>query len=260
MKTWASVLTCSKRGEYLDRTIASLERGGADVVDERVVFVDGPAGPIEGRFPEWDVVSVSPDAPRGARLAMTEIMRLAAAAGVELLCYFEDDVVVCRNAIPAMLEIGVPEPLGLVSYCDLRWDGVPFELVAFPGCPRAEQVPDGGFMGCQALALPRRTLERFVTWTPPEWLARDPNNCDATIGMIAEQYGILDSLANHIGEVSAIFGGRYTKPREVRRWVGEDFDADQVRRVWTLKDPGRRCAFHAGVLHEDRRPCASSIQ
>lgn len=262
MKTWATVLTCPKRGQYLAQTIASLERGGADAVDERVIFVDGPADHIDGGcFPEWDVVSVSPGAPRGARLAMTEVMRLAWHAGVELLCYFEDDVQICRNAIPAMLEIGVPEPLGLVSYCDLYWHPVkPLELTVFPGCPRDYPVADGGFVGCQALAIPRRTLDTFVTWTVPSWLERDPNNCDGTIGCIASQYGILDSLANHVGQTSAIFPGRtYQNFRAVRGWRGEDFDADEVGRTWILNAPGERCAFHAGVLHPDRRACGASL-
>lgn len=255
MKSRVSVLTCATRRDYLAQTIASLERGGADLADERILFVDGPASAYEGRFPDWDVVSVSPDAARGARLAMTEVMRRAAREGVELLLYFEDDVIVTRNAIPAMLEIGVPEPLGLVAYCDLMWVGRHLELVAFPGCPKGQGVPDGGFMGCQALALPRRTLQAFLEWTPPAWLEPDKNNCDATIGLIAEQYGIFDSLANHVGEVSAIYGGRYSRPREVRSWVGEDFDADEVPRMFVLNDPGERCAFHAGVLHDDRKAC-----
>jgi hypothetical protein len=260
MISWVSVVTCAKRGQYLEATIESLESGGAALCNKRVLFVDGPAEGFLDRFPGWDVVSVSPVAARGARLAMVEIMRLAHAAGVQLLLYFEDDIQVCTNAIRAMLEIGVPRELGFVSYCDLLWHPCPpLELAAFPGCPREHPVADGGFVGCQALAIPARTLEAFTTWQAPPWLARDPNNCDGTMGQIAPRYGILDSLANHIGDMSAIMGLAYgPRLRVVRGWRGEDFDADTLPRTWTLGDPGERCTFHAGVLHADRRACASS--
>jgi hypothetical protein len=252
-----SVLTCAGREEdYLERTIASIDRaGGAEYSGRKVIHVDGPLGLVSS-VPGWELVSLSERPRRGARHAMTSILHGAADAGVELLLYFEDDVTLCRNAIRAMLEIGVPEPLGFVSYCDLRWDGRPLELVAFPGCPRNAPVADGGFVGCQALALPLRTLERFRVTPPPAWL--DRNNCDSTIGTMCQQYGILDSLADHVGAESAIMGRRYERLRVVRGWRGEDFDADTVPRTFTLNEPGERCAFHAGVLHDTRRPCAAS--
>jgi hypothetical protein len=247
-----SVLTCTARGQYLAQAIASIDRaGGATFEGSKTIHVDGPADHVP-RFPGWEILSVT-SARAGARVAMVEVMRRAAAADVETLLYFEDDVVLCRNAIRAMLEIGVPEPLGLVSYCDLRWEGRPLELTAIPGCPREYQVADGGFFGCQALALPLRTLRRFETWTPPSWL--DHNNCDGTIGSISEVYGILDSLANHIGADSCIMGRTYERLRAVRRWRGEDFDADIVPRTFVLNELGTRCAMHVGVLHEDGLSC-----
>jgi hypothetical protein len=251
-----SVLTCAARGQYLAQTIASIDRaGGAEYPGPKVIHVDGPADGVP-RFEGWDVVALSP-ARGGARRAMLDIVGRAAAAGVELLLYFEDDVLLCRNAIRAMIEIGVPEPLGFVTYCDLLWHPVPpLELQAFPGCPRNAPVADGGFVGCQALALPLRTLERLSTTPAPQWI--DRNNCDATIGTSCEVYGVVDSLANHVGADSCIMGATYTRLRVVRGWRGEDFDADVVPRTFELGDVGERCPFHAGVLHESRRPCAGS--
>jgi hypothetical protein len=255
LNVWISVLTCVTRGHYLRRTLESLQRGGAGVEARRVLHVDGPAYEL-GEWRGWEVESVSPAVGGGARLAMLEIMRRALEAGVELLLYFEDDVIVCKNATRAMIEIGVPEPLGLVSYCDLYWhETPPLTLRAFPGCPRGRPVADGGFIGCQALAIPRRTIERLVTMPAPAWL--DRNNCDATIGTSSAAYGILDSLANHVGAESAIMGRRYERLRVVRGWRGEDFDADTVPRAFELNAIGERCMLHAGVLHADGRPCAA---
>jgi hypothetical protein len=250
-----SVLTCpALRGQYLERTIASIDRaGGADFEGPKVIHIDG-GGDIP-RFAGWSVESLSGQR-AGARKAMVAIMKAAAGARVATLLYFEDDVILCKNAIRAMLEIGVPQPLGFVTYCDLAWHPCPpLELAAFPGCPTNQPVPIDGFVGCQALALPLRTLERFVE-PLPDWI--DRNNCDATIGQIAECYGVVDSLANHVGTQSAIMGLAYERLRVVRGWRGEDFDADAVPRTFELGEIGERCAFHAGTLHADRRACASS--
>lgn len=250
-----SVLTCAARGHYLAQTIASIDRAGGDTFDgPKTIHVDGPADQVP-LFLGWHVTPVA--IPRaGARLAMESIMKRHANAGVETLLYFEDDVILCRNSIRAMLEIGVPQPLGFVSYCDLLWHNVPpLELRAFPGCPKNYPVADGGFVGCQALAIPLRTLERF--WQPlPQWI--DRNNCDATMGTIADVYGIVDSLAEHVGAESCIMGTRYERLRAVRGWRGEDFDADAVPRVFVEQLLGERCPFHAGVLHPNGRPCRST--
>jgi len=255
-----SVLTCTARGQYLAQTIASIDRaGGAEYAGPKIVHVDGPADGI-GPFPGWQVQALS-FARSGARRSMLDIMGRAAAAAVELLLYFEDDVVLCKGAIPAMLEIGVPEPLGFVSYCDLLWHPIPpLELGVFPGCPRNAPVADGGFVGCQALALPARTIASLIMRTPPAWL--DRNNCDSTIGTSSEYYGVIDSLADHVGMESAIMGRSYGRLRTVRGWRGEDFDAATLPRTFRIPSPeeiGERCHFHAGVLHETRRACAAAM-
>ncbi len=256
-----SVLTCAARGQYLAQTIASIDRaGGAEYSGPKIVHVDGSADGI-GPFPGWRVESLSP-ARGGARRAMFDVFTRAELAGVELLLYFEDDVVLCKNAIRAMQEIGVPEPLGFVSYCDLLHHPVPpLELRAFPGCPRNVPVADGGFVGCQALALPRRTIRSILSTPPPVWI--DRNNCDATIGTSSAAYGIVDSLANHVGMESCIMGRSYQRLRVVRGWRGEDFDADVVPRTFDgrlgdRREIGERCAFHVGVLHADRKACQAT--
>jgi hypothetical protein len=254
-----SVLTCAARGQYLAQTIASIDRGGGASSHglDKVIHVDGPADGI-GPFEGWRVQSLSP-ARGGAKRAMFDILARALAAGADPLLYFEDDVLICKNTIQAMLEIGVPEPLGFVSYCDLLWHPTePLELAAFPGCPHNAPVADGGFVGCQALAISRRTIERLLTTPPPVWI--DRNNCDATIGTSSAIYGVVDSLANHIGVDSCIMGRPYGRLRVVRGWRGEDFDADAVPRTFELGDVGERCPFHAGVLHETRRACDASTE
>lgn len=252
-----SVLTCAKRGQYLERTIASIDRaGGSEYSGPKFIHVDGPVDGIVGA-PGWDVVSVSPVGGSAVR-ALLAIAARALDLQAEPLLYFEDDVILCRNAIPAMLRIGVPYPLGLVSYCDLLWHagGRPLELVAYPGCPRNFPVADGGFVGCQALALARRTLEQLVAVGPPAWV--DRHNCDATIGTSCRAYGIVDSLADHIGADSAIMGKRYERLRGVRGWRGEDFDASAIALPDTLNQIGERCPLHVGVLHDSGRPCDAS--
>lgn len=255
-----SVLTCAKRGQYLAQTIASIDRsGGAEYSGPKFIHVDGPADEIPaGPWRDgWEVVSLSP-ARAGTRLAMLAIMKRAAAAGVETLLYFEDDVVLCKNAIRAMVEIGVPAPLGFVTYCDLMLSGpAPLELVAFPGCPRNAPVADGGFRGCQALAVGRAVIERLATDPVPHWITR--HDVDAVMGTSCEIYGVVDSLANHVGAESLIRDLTYQRLPNPLGWRGEHFDADVVPRAFVMNDPGERCHFHCGVLHDTRRPCAASL-
>lgn len=256
IRTAISVMTCPSRGQYLEQTIASIERAGGDAFD-RVLYVDGPADAYEGRFPGWFVSCVSAEPGRGARHGMVEIMRRAAAADVELLLYFEDDVLLCRNAIRAMIEIGVPEPLGFVQYCEISDEpaGPPLELYARPGQPRA--LPGyGGFRGCQALAVPLRTLRTFETWEAPAWMTS--HECDGVMAQIAPVYGVLDSLAFHTGVVSAALGRAHVRDFVARGWPGEDYDADDLPRVFTLNKVGRRCSLHGGELHPSGEPCSAS--
>ena len=57
---WLSVQTCSGRDKYLGATIANIDRaGGAKFVGRKVIFVGGPTDPIDGRFPGWEVESIS---------------------------------------------------------------------------------------------------------------------------------------------------------------------------------------------------------
>lgn len=250
-----SVLTCAARGRYLAASIASIDRaGGAAYAGRKVIHVDGPEHELY-RHEGWEISTVAPIR-RGARHAMLEIMRRAAASDVELLLYFEDDVLLCKNAITFMTALGVPEPLGFVSYCDLSWHGVAGQLVAMPGCPRNMPVPDGGFVGCQALAIPRRTIESLISTPAPTWL--DRNNCDGTIGTCADSYGVLDSLADHVGSESCIMNATYDRLRVVRGWRGENFDALTLPRTFVLNDLGERCAMHGGVLHDPPVACAGS--
>jgi hypothetical protein len=256
-----SVLTCAARGQYLAQTIASIDRGGGrEFKGPKTIHVDGPLD-ASHRFKGWSMASVSREC-GGARRAMLAIMSRAAAARVSTLLYFEDDVLICKNAIRAMIEIGVPRPLGFVAYCDLSWHGRTMELTAVPGCPRTRPVPDGvGFVGCQALALPLRTLQALATTPAPRWLGR--NDCDGTIGTCCDVYGVLDSLATHTGLDSCITGGNYGALfRRVRGWPGEDFDADTVPRRFALERQlgqlGERCPLHGGVLHAHRRRCQAS--
>ena len=256
MVNWISVLTCAGRDKYLGATIANIDRaGGAVFVGRKVIFVGGPTSAIDGRFPGWEVESISEEVRGGVLFAMVDVYRRAATANVDTLLYFEDDIELALGTIPAMLEIGIPESLGFVSYCDLAWITRERQrLEAFPACAKNEIPAATGYQGCQAMAIANRTLRKFLTWERPAWLAMSKHDADSTMGMIAD-YGVFDSLVNHVGRTSAILQVDYDRLKGVRGFVGVDFDASSVPRTWTLNPLGRRCVFHAQVLHADKVPC-----
>ncbi len=240
MKRRLSILTCTKRRDYLPATVASLERAGALAFDgDRVIYVDGDA--MGYAFPGWRVEGLPlgplhrPDTNElsdgllGTKQALLEVMRRAWVDGIEMLYYGEDDVAYALNAVPFM--IGMAEGpsmdgLGFQTFCDIKQIAVHQGLTTMIGYDFDSPRPgEGGHWGNQALAIPRRTLEHIVQPDPPAWkefLAKihygKPDTfyaSDVYIGVIAtappstcSEYGVVyPSPAFHSGNASLVLPG-----------------------------------------------------
>jgi hypothetical protein len=231
IRPWLTVLTCSKRPEYLGATIASLDRAGARAFrGERIVFVDGDASGIKA--PGWRICQLHPDR-LGVKEASFAVLRTAARAGVPHLIYTEDDCVYTRGAIRAIAEIPIPSDVGFLSYCDIK--GVAREpgITVAPGYDYTAEWGRGGHWGNQCVSIPGRSLPRLLTGRLTDWTL-PARASDILLGMLYEKYGVFyPSLAQHVGDRSLVqdAGSNLTMPNRVSaHFPGVDFDAATLGR------------------------------
>lgn len=220
-----TVLTCARGKSYLANTLASLDRGGAGCVKDRCILVDGPLDGIACR-PRWSIDRLSA-APSGSLNAMFNAFRFALDRGAERLLYFEDDVIVCKNAVPRMLEVDVGD-LAFVSFFDMKEmpESAPHGLHRMSPMGR-----DGrGFWGAQALLLPRRTLEFALACEPRIRRFGNKQSGETLLGYellkAGYEYGVhVPNLVEHVGDVSAIWSWTPSVNRRSTSFPGEHYDA-----------------------------------
>lgn len=231
-----SVLTCDRPGAfYLPDTLRQIDaEGGADC--ERRVYVDGLASGVSARLAragalrDWRVTSLGPGG-----LGNTEATRRTLAAlardGREVL-YFEDDVLLCRNAVARALEMRVPAGAALLSFFDMK----EFAPGYAAGVHIAHPLPGPGggeFWGNQFF---RMTAEVLSWLAAQDWGSTSHgafrSGGDVVMGELLTRHRTagtvayhLPCLVEHIGEVSAAFPGTGTARRRATNFIGASADA-----------------------------------
>lgn len=225
---------------YLKSTLASLNASGAMELP-RFILADGLtsndlAATVGGDLDGW-IVHQYPG-PSGTRLMLWRAFALCAYTRADRLLFFEDDIVLCRNAIKRMQDVAIPDDVGFITYHDMfacprgSADG----LYVLPSKNAVGVSRD--FYGTQALVIPRRTCEFLLARDPleivkPSVNAYPRNSGDSVMSYLLTLespwplYGIhIPCLAEHIGAQSVAWPasshhGR-NKPTNFR---GMDFDA-----------------------------------
>jgi hypothetical protein len=214
-----------------------LDEGGA-TEHARLVTSDGPLDPAA--LPAGWTYDIRSEGGQGSRFVFWNALRRAAATDADLLLYFEDDVLPCRNAIKRALAVGVQTGFAFLSLFDMGECQPNFAdgLYSAPVLGGNGQ----GFRGSQALVLPQRTIRMLASQDPfmiPQDVLTGRNTCDKAIAYFLVQFGDPDlqrylihmpSLVEHIGVESAAGHGdlrsRYSPlSRAATRWPGKDFDA-----------------------------------
>lgn len=225
------VLTCPRQGKsYLPDTIRSLERAGADSVDNRIVIADSndPFLFEAWKHQSWDLRFTGRQL--GNLRAFLEVFKLGVQSGVDRVLFFEDDIVACKNAIPRMQQVGVPDDCALTSFFDMKEQphGAPNGLHRIP----AMGVDGRSMWGTQAVMFPRRTMEYLVE-TRKFWVDDVPNKHCADSLFSHQllyspwpQYALhVPNLVQHVGGVSAIWAFVPPEDRVATSFPGEGFDA-----------------------------------
>jgi hypothetical protein len=233
-----AILTCDRpSGFYLGETVRQIQKeGGCDF--RRSIYVDGTeqfVDSLQSRLRpyginDWEIIQL------GERLGSTEAMRRVIAQLAKLnsdLLFFEDDLILCRNAVRRMACQQVPDDVGIVTFFDMK------EVTpgAAPGLHR--RPPNGkngnGFWGAQCL----RIHHEFIQWMAHKnWNDSkgdgDHMASDILMGRLMAEHPKRNNLAVHIpnlvehaGHASACFPGLSLSPRWRRasNFLGREFDA-----------------------------------
>lgn len=227
-----AVSTCKREGNYLPATLASLERTGA-LDFERFVLVDKDEDEpfdVGAAATNWPVVDYKRSFPT-VRNNLWNAFRMAVQLGSPRLLFFEDDILLCKNAVRRMATVEIPDTAAFMTFHDVK----EHEPGTKPGIYLSDDAhgKEGtGFWGSQALAIPRRTLEYLVTCDPfSVWKSSLPRHGDRVLEHFVSKskwprFAVhMPCLVRHVGEVSVAHPGKSLSVRTTTNWPGLDYDA-----------------------------------
>lgn len=159
MKTILAVSTCPRPegASYVKATLESVDAAGADLCDEKLVISDGLFDrnnlPESTKHRPWTVVEFG--GPSGSSRAMWHVFEAVTRRGADQIIFVEDDVVMAKNAVQRILQVGVPDDLFLVTYFD------PDRLRPRTP-PGVYKFPTRVYMCNQCFCMPRRVMEYLL--------------------------------------------------------------------------------------------------
>ena len=184
---------------------------------------DGP--PPEGLEapPGWRVVEEPrPVIPPQNKHTAWKAFELAFAAKSDL-CFFEDDLLLTKNAAARIARFRVPDDLAFVTFFS-TWltNRQPIGLW---------RIHAASYIMAQSLKFPLRTVEELLlVRQSPEWHDMNQGGFDEALRKFAMArgwlYGIHNpNLVQHVGEASAVGNGRLSENRVTPNFAGVETDA-----------------------------------
>lgn len=227
------VSTCPREGNYLPATLASLERAGALNYD-REVLVDCPKGggpwPRDPWDSRWPMLRIGHNFP-STRNNLWSAFRTASHLGADRLLYFEDDLVLTRNAVHRMAQVEIPADCAFMTFHDVK-EREPGSKAGIYVTADAHGKDGMGFWGAQAMAFPLRTLLYLEGCDPfAVWKTNPQRHGDRTLEHYVSlsrwpRYAIhMPCLVKHMGDISVAHPGKKLEQRPTSNWPGEDYDA-----------------------------------
>ena len=209
-----AVLTAPRKVSLLERTLASLEAAGLERWLGRKFLVDDGSGAV---VPQGWTGLASEKSEGGVSKILLLFCTLLEDTSFETLTFFEDDIVLAKNALDYIAQTSVDDDLALLSWhCQ-------YELT---GRPQLVLLPTDLFTRVQGVTFSRETIETIVMSginenTPAVGRSNDQFLKTALPGKV---YGVhFPNLVQHTGgDVSALGNvGERLSPS----FVGEEFDA-----------------------------------
>ena len=218
------VLTCQREGaSYVEETLNQIDASAPAGVT-KIILSDGPPPPEADRRPGWEnVVSPRPIRQPQNKWSAWKAFELAFEAK-EDLCFFEDDLLLAKNAAARICEFKVPDDLTFVTFFS-PWltKSQPLGLWRIHGA---------SYIMAQSLKFPLRTCERLLGMRQSdEWLeASGAEGFDGAVRWYCMKHHLLygihnPSLVQHVGAVSAVGNGPLKGCRVAENFVGVETDA-----------------------------------
>lgn len=199
------VLTCPRDGgfEYLDRTLAGLDRERADVDFAGYVVCDNSTDAQYPSVPDgWRLQSYArPEGTvQGNKHAYFEALAAALRLGDGDALVFEDDIELCSGALRRMSTFPIPRD------CDFLMFFAPAVLQGAQSFPGLWRTPTP-VMGTQAIKFSRNALARIVDWRTSVDFQKFRSS-DQSLELARRVLGLkyaahCPELVQHIGSTSA---------------------------------------------------------
>jgi hypothetical protein len=219
-KTILTVLTSPRPMgvSYLNDTLTSLDRTGADLCDAKIVISDGP---IERRI-DWR--SIVHEGPSCSSKAMWRTFEHALYNNFDQLLFCEDDILPANNAVARILEVGVPDDVFMMTFFDV--DRLKPNVGA--GIYR---LPLRLYSCNQCLLIPRRSIEHLMRTGWQNIKASDQAISVLGAKSQTSYYGLhAPCLVEHVGAVSvATPNAQLRKGRVATNFCGADFNALDIK-------------------------------
>jgi hypothetical protein len=203
------VLTCARPedGEpfrYLDATIAQLEAERPGVTFDGIVVCDNTRSPASPKLPHnWALHSFTraADTIAGNKLAYWEALRVGLSRETDAAIVFEDDVLLCPNALRRMATFPIPPDLGFVMF----YSPAVFQNPrVFPGLWRTPTP----VIGTQAIKFSRaalRKLDEFSHFEAFNQYHASDQILELARAMLGMKYGAhCPEIVQHVGDESAV--------------------------------------------------------
>jgi hypothetical protein len=223
--TILAITTTERVGvDYLSETIRQIESTGGDLIpkEDKILYCDGP---VSKKPDVWTCVE-SPVA-QGSRDAFWNCVRIAHERGADLLG-FEDDILLCKNAITAMMQCQVPDDVAFLTFFDnVSEAGHPAGLHTYPLDGELQ------FWGVQAVKIPYRSLE-YLLRTDMEVITPRTKGRRSGRDYAIQQFlakcpwpvwgTVFPHWAQHVGDVSIVRSNRALRyeeqglKRESKNW------------------------------------------
>lgn len=219
---------------YLAKTLESINNAG-EWLGGKLVFSDGI---YQDSVPQgWELVT-QPNA--GEYRSMWAVFKLAVERDAESLTFFEDDIKLCKNALPYIERFEIPMHLSLVTWFSAAvntsnqpWYIPPANITENHLVEREIRenlTSSEGFRGACAMTITRSTLKLALSSKTQHWQFRHFG--DGLLGLVLNGKRIgthVPNLAQHIGAISSAGNGGLSPDRVSRTYPGDEFDALTLR-------------------------------
>ena len=229
MKSLIVVSTCPRPNgvSYLMQTLSNIDKEGGMHID-KLILSNGEMNECPSA---WDYLETHHALPISTRTNLWQAFSIAKTRNVDSLLFFEDDIVLCKNAVARMLEVDCPSHCTFVSFFDNNRGRSSKWGIQTSSLPK--DFNGQLFHGTLAMSFPKKTIEFLADKDPFSLRTDQPHRQADTV--MAEICATspwphvahhIPSLVRHVGEISVAWPEKKRTKQDLipESYQGDDFD------------------------------------